>query len=54
MLISNTGSNPIFIRRGDGPTAVSLASGQAYLVTGDAPGLRFPASPTTSRWSRPA
>lgn len=41
MLISNTGSNPIFIRRGDGPSAVSLRPGQAYLVTGDRARITF-------------
>lgn len=42
MLISNTGSNPIFIRRGDAPTAVSLRPGQAYLVTGERARITFP------------
>jgi len=42
MLISNTGSNPIFIRRGDGPTAVSLRPGQAYLITAGRARITFP------------
>jgi len=33
VLITNTGSNPIFVRMGAEPTSISLRPGQAYLVT---------------------
>lgn len=42
MLVSNTGSNPIFVRLGEGPTAVSLRPGQAYLVTTGRARVTFP------------
>lgn len=33
ILVTNTGSNPIFVRLGTEPTSISLRPGQAYLVT---------------------
>lgn len=34
VLVTNTGSNPIFIRVGTDPSSISLRPGQSYLVTG--------------------
>lgn len=42
VLVSNTGSNPLFVRLGDGPSAVSLRPGQAYLVTSGRARVTFP------------
>lgn len=42
MLVSNTGSNPIFVRLGEEPGAISLRPGQAYLVTTGRARVTFP------------